>query len=140
MVGGGCGTLKTHPEINFWALLFNQTMVDLLSLTSKLHSAVCLEQSCTVRNFNMVVGIVLPARVFNVGKLHVIHGLMDLQRKTSRHRTSRQVLLFYDCRSKFVKLYHHLGPLPGAAKQNAGDQVEPAAGADHHPLQHRCHV
>ena len=32
------------------------------------------------------------------------------------------------------------GALPGAAEQDAGDQVEPAAGADYLPLQHRRHV
>lgn len=39
----------------------------------------------------------------------------------------------------FLCLYT-LGSLPGAAEQNAGDQVEPAAGTDHHTLQHRRHV
>lgn len=32
------------------------------------------------------------------------------------------------------------GPFSGAAEQDAGDQVEPPAGTDHHSLKHRCHV
>ena len=31
------------------------------------------------------------------------------------------------------------GEVPGAAEQDAGDQVEAAAGADHGRLQHRAH-
>lgn len=37
-------------------------------------------------------------------------------------------------------LAQHTGTLPGTAEQDAGDQVEPPAGPDHHPLQHRRHV
>lgn len=33
-------------------------------------------------------------------------------------------------------LFLTLGPFPGAAKQNAGDQVEPTSGTDCHPLKH----
>lgn len=33
-----------------------------------------------------------------------------------------------------------LGPPPGAAEQDAGNQVEAAAGTDHHTLQHGRHV
>lgn len=36
--------------------------------------------------------------------------------------------------------FAHVGPLPGTAEQNAGDQMEPPPGPDHRPLQHRLHV
>lgn len=38
--------------------------------------------------------------------------------------------------SQFSSLLLSQGALPGAAEQNAGDQVETPAGADHRPLQH----
>lgn len=38
--------------------------------------------------------------------------------------------------SHFSFLLLSQGALPGAAEQNAGDQVETPAGADHRPLQH----
>ena len=54
-----------------------------------------------------------------------------------------QCLTFIHTRSKppCLRLFPpRPGALPGAAEQDAGDQVEPAAGADHLPLQHRRHV
>lgn len=36
----------------------------------------------------------------------------------------------------FLLCYLTLGSFPGAAKQDAGDQVEPASGTDYHPLKH----
>jgi len=39
-----------------------------------------------------------------------------------------------------LQLLYLSGPLPGAAEQSSGDQMEPAAGSDHHPLKHRRHV